>query len=103
MQLLVKHQLIPITMQPKSISLEQICYKRSQGTAVASLHCLLSLTSKNKDLRTNLEKGNLVLLFEFLWTSKFIFFFFFIKINNLITLRSTNQITEISAPRLSHL
>ena len=51
MRLLVNHQLIPIAIQPKSISPEKICYKRSQGTAVTSLHCLLFLTSRNKDLK----------------------------------------------------
>ena len=51
MRLLVNHQLIPIAIQPKSISPEQICYKRSQGIAVTSLHCLLFSTSKNKDLK----------------------------------------------------
>ena len=51
MRLLVNHQLISIGMHPKSISLEQICYKRSQGIAVASLHCLLFPMSKNKDLK----------------------------------------------------
>ena len=30
MRLLVDHQLIPIAIQPKSIFVEQICYKRSQ-------------------------------------------------------------------------
>ena len=50
MQLLVNHQLTPIAIQPKSISLEQICYKRSQGIVVTSQHCLLFLTSKNKHL-----------------------------------------------------
>ena len=33
MQLLVNHQLIPTAIQPKTISLEQICYKKSQGIA----------------------------------------------------------------------
>ena len=51
MRLLVNHQLIPIAIQPKSTSLEQICYKRSQGIAVTPLHCLLFTTSKNKDLK----------------------------------------------------
>ena len=37
MRLLVNHQPIPIAMQSKSISLEQICYKRSKGI-VTSLH-----------------------------------------------------------------
>ena len=50
MRLLVNHQLIPIAIQPKSISPEQISYKRSQGIAVTSLHCLLSLMLENKDL-----------------------------------------------------
>ena len=45
------YQLIQIEIQPKNISLEQICYKRSQGIAVTSLHCLLFSTSKNKDLK----------------------------------------------------
>ena len=38
MRLLVNHQPIPIAMQSKSISLEQICYKRSKGIVVTSLH-----------------------------------------------------------------
>ena len=50
MRLLVNQQLIPIAIQPKTISLEQICYKRSQSVAGTSLHCLLFLTSKNKYL-----------------------------------------------------
>ena len=49
--LVTKNQLIPITIQPKSISFEQICYKISQGIVVTSLHCLLLSTSKNKDLK----------------------------------------------------
>ena len=49
MRLLVNHQLIPVAIQPKSISPEQICCKRSQGIAAPSLHCLPFSTSKNKD------------------------------------------------------
>ena len=41
MRLLVNHQSIPIAIQSKSISPEQICYERSEGIAVISLHCLL--------------------------------------------------------------
>ena len=41
MRFLVNHQLVPIAIQSKSISLEQICYKRSQGIVVTSLNCLL--------------------------------------------------------------
>ena len=64
----------PIAMQPKSISLEQICYERSQGIAVTSLHCLLFLTSKSKDLkRISKDATNVVLALKFLWTSKFVF------------------------------
>ena len=57
----------PIAMQPKSISLEQICYERSQGITVTSLHCLLFLTSKSKDLK-RISKGatNVVLALKFL-------------------------------------
>ena len=56
MRLLVNHQIIPIAMQPISISLEQICYKRSQGIAVTSLHCLLFFDLKKQRPKTNLEK-----------------------------------------------
>ena len=74
MRLSVNHQLIPIAIHPKSTSLEQICYKRSQGIAVTSLQCLLFSTSKNKDLkRTSKSAINAVLALEFLWISKFVF------------------------------
>ena len=51
MLLLVNRQPIPIAIQSKSISLEQIGYKRSECIAVTSLHCLLFPTSKNKELK----------------------------------------------------
>ena len=71
-RLLVSHQLIPIAMQPKSISLEQICYKRSQG--IAALHCVFFSTSKNEDLKRIMKSDtNVVLALKFLWTSKFVF------------------------------
>ena len=38
MRLWVNHQLIPIGIQSKIISLEQIYYKRAQGIAVTSVH-----------------------------------------------------------------
>ena len=50
-RLLINQRLIPVAMQSKSISLEQICYKRSQGIVVTSLHCLLFSTSKSKYLQ----------------------------------------------------
>ena len=72
MQLLVNHQLIPIAIQPKSISPEQIYYKRSQGIDVSSLHCLPFSTSKKKDLkRISKIAINVVLALKFLWTSNF--------------------------------
>ena len=74
MQLLVNHQLIPIPIHPKSISLEQICYKRSQGIALTSLHSLLLSTSKNKDLKQIWKSAtSVVLALKFLWASEFIF------------------------------
>ena len=76
MLLLVNHQLIPIAIQPKSISLEQICYKRSQGIAVTSVHCLLFSTSKNKDLKQISKSAtNVVLALKFIWTSEFVFLY----------------------------
>ena len=48
MRLLVNHQLIPIVIQTKSIFLEQICCKISQGSAVTSLHCPLFWCQKIK-------------------------------------------------------
>ena len=62
MRLLVNHQLIPIALQPESISLEQICYKRYQGIVVTSLHCLLFSTSENKDLKRISESATNVVL-----------------------------------------
>ena len=70
MRLLDNHQLIPTAIQPISISLEQICYKRSQDIAATSLHCLLFSKSKNKDLKRILNLAtNAVLVLKFLWTS----------------------------------
>ena len=60
MQLLVNHQFIPISIQPKSISLEQICYKSSQGITVTSLHRLPFSMSKNKDLKRISENGKVL-------------------------------------------
>ena len=72
--LLVNHQLIPIVIQPKSISFEQICYKKCQGIAVTSLNCLLFSTSKNKDLkRISKSATNVVLALKFPWASNFFF------------------------------
>ena len=56
MRLLVNHQLILIAMQPKSISLEQICYKRSQGIAVTSLHCHLLRHQETKPKNESRKK-----------------------------------------------
>ena len=56
MRLLLNHQLIPIAIQPKSISLEQISYQRSQGIAVTSGTTLSSFFNVIKQRpKTNLE------------------------------------------------
>ena len=74
MRLLDNHQLILITIQPKGISLEQICCKRSQGIAVTSLHCLPFSKSKNKDLnQISKSATNVVLPLRFFVTSKIVF------------------------------
>ena len=48
MRLPVDHQFISTAIMPKSISHEQICYKRSQGIVVSSLPCLFFLASKKQ-------------------------------------------------------
>ena len=99
MRLLVNHQFIPMAIQPKNISFEQICYTRFQCITTTSLHCLLFWTSKNKDLKPISKSAtNVVLQLKFLGTSNVCFTLVAIKITNLIALRSTNQMTEISAP-----
>ena len=45
-----------MAIQPRSISLEQICYKRCQGIAVTSLLCLFFFDIKKQRSKTNLEK-----------------------------------------------
>ena len=73
MRLLVNHQLIQIAMQSKSISLEKIGYKRSQGIAVTSLHSSF-FDVKNKDKNESRKiVTNVVLALKFLWTAKFTF------------------------------
>ena len=62
MWLLVNNQLTRIAIQPKNTSLEQICYRRSQGIALTSLHCLLYSTLKNKDLKRISNKATNVSL-----------------------------------------
>ena len=71
MRLQVNHHLIPIAIQSESISLEQICYKRSQGITVTSLYCLLFSTSKKKKKKKDLKQisksaTTTVLAFKFL-------------------------------------
>ena len=57
MRLLVNYQVVPIAIQPKSISLEQIYYKRSQGIAVITSNALSSFFDvKKQKPKTNLEK-----------------------------------------------
>ena len=74
MELLVNYQVTPIAILPKSISLEQICYKRSQGIAVTSLHCFLFIDVKKQRPKTNLEKCyHVVLAWKLLLTTKIVF------------------------------
>ena len=102
MRLLVNHQLTPIAIQPKSISLEQICYKRPQSIAVISLHCLLFSTSKNKDLkRISKSATNEVLAMKFLWTSKFVFPYNVLK--STIKLHSLRSIRSLKFLHLKFL
>ena len=56
MRLLVNNQLIPIAIQLKDISLQQISYKRSRGIEVTSLYCLFCSNVKKQTPKTNLEK-----------------------------------------------
>ena len=55
-RLLVNHQLIPIAIRPKNISLEQICYKRSQGIALTSPPCLHHLGPQSLFFPSNVLK-----------------------------------------------
>ena len=67
MRLQVNRLLVSIAIQPKSISLEQICYKIYQSIAVTLLHRLLFSTSKNKYLkRISKSATNVVVAFKFL-------------------------------------
>ena len=57
MRLLVSHQFIPIVIESKSISLEQISYERSQGIVATSLSALSSFLDIEKQRpKMNLKK-----------------------------------------------
>ena len=75
MRLLVNYQVVPIAIQPKSISLEQIYYKRSQGIAVITSNALSSFFDvKKQKPKTNLEKCyQCSVTLKILCTSKFVF------------------------------
>ena len=61
-------------MAENHVSLEQICYERSQAIVVASVDSPLFSKSKNKDLRRiSKSTANVVLVMEFHWSSKFVF------------------------------
>ena len=82
-----------------TVSLDQTCYKRCQGIALTSLHCLLFFDVKKQRPTTNLEKCyqcsvSIVITLDL----KVCFSLVRIKINILIAPCSTNKITEISAP-----
>ena len=77
MRFLVHHRLIPFAIQPKSISPEQICYKKTQDITLSSLRCLLFSTTKNKSRkylkRISKRATYVVLALKFLWTSSLFF------------------------------
>ena len=97
-QLLVNHQLIPISIQSKSILLEQILLEQ------ISMYCpnftvLSSFFDVKKQRPTmNLEKSSQFCVnIEISLDLKVYFSLVMCKINNLIALRSNNQIIKISA------
>ena len=99
MRLLANHQPFPLQIPPKSISFEKSCYERSEVIVVTSLYCLLFSTSIKKDLkRISISASNVTIRFEISLDLKVCSSLVTYKINNLIALRSTNRITEISAP-----
>ena len=59
---LVIRQDIPFVIRPKTISLEQSCYERSQAIVVTSVYCLLFPTSENKDQKWILKSTSIVAL-----------------------------------------
>ena len=66
MTLLVNHHLIPITIQPQSISYEQICYKRSQGIGLTALFSFLDV--RKQEPKANFKSAtNVVLALKILW------------------------------------
>ena len=96
MRLLINHQLILILIQSKRISylLLKISKYRRNFTVLSSFFDV-----KKQRPKTNLEKcyqGSVNI--EIYLDLKVYFSLVTCKINNLIALRSTNQITEISAP-----
>ena len=97
MRLLVNHQLIPVPIQSNSISLEQMLLKIS--IYCSNFTVLSSLFDVKKERPTmNLEKYyQFSVNIEISLDIKVYFSLVTCKINNLIALRLTNQITEISA------
>ena len=97
MRLLVNHQLIPIPIQSKSISLEQMLLKIS--VSCRNFIVLSSFFDVKKQRPTmNLEKCyQCSVNIEISLDLKVYFSLVTCKINNSIALRSTNQINEISA------
>ena len=72
-------------------------WNKAQAIVIPSLSCLLFLTSKSKDLKTDLvERYQFRVCIKTSLNLKVCFFLISYKINKLIVLRSTNQIAEIS-------
>ena len=85
-------------MQPERIFLAQICYKRSHGITVT--YCIIFFFCVEKQRpKTNLEKSyECSVSIEISLDLKVCSSLVSGKINNLIALRLTNQITEITTP-----
>ena len=98
MRLLVNHQLIPIPIQSESISWTNLLLKISLYCRNFTVFSLFFDVKKQRP-KTNFEtcyqcSVNIEISLEL----KVYVFLITCKINNLIALFSTNQITEISAP-----
>ena len=97
-QLLVNHQLIPISIRSKSILLEQILLEQI-STYYPNFTVLSSFFDVKKQRPTmNLEKSSQCSVdIEISLDLKVYFSLVMCKINNLIALHLTNQIIKISA------
>ena len=96
MRLLVNHQLMPFPVRPRSTSFQQSSSRRSQAIVVTVF--FFSDVKKQRH-KTGLEKYyQHSVSIENSVDLKVCFSLLTYKVNNLLALRSTNQITGISVP-----